>query len=55
MDRDEPIGGDEGGEPPCFMERVCMRCGAYTATLRCPVCGHEAGDEVPGPGAAPAG
>ncbi|MFN8122942.1 MAG: hypothetical protein U0237_10995 [Thermoleophilia bacterium] len=47
MTGEPPRAADEGGEAPCFMDRVCPRCGAFMTGLRCAACGYEAGDEPP--------
>lgn len=43
MRTDEPIRPDEGGEPPCLMEHVCLHCGTFVQGERCPECGAPPG------------
>jgi rubrerythrin len=48
MNADGPTTGDEGGDPVCWLNRVCPDCGLLTdeePPLTCPRCGAT----IPGP------
>ncbi|NLV77936.1 MAG: hypothetical protein GXY65_01070 [Rhodococcus sp.] len=40
---------DLGGDPVCWLDRVCPDCGLFLDDLSapCPRCGHPADDDAP--------
>jgi len=45
--RVRPVPDDEGGDPACWLNRVCPECGRFSEdgqATRCPSCGAELPD-----------
>lgn len=38
MDRDEDLDEDVGGDPACWLNRVCPECGLFVEDRTAPVC-----------------